>query len=187
MRTLIYLVLGWLLLAGVGALGHTLALTIVLPATSAALVAHVVFEREQELPAAVLVAVVLGYLEDMHQGTPAGMLSLAHGLACLALVWTGGRLAVEGPVARALAAGVAALLVDLATFAILFALRFRLGVSTSALLDGLYAARWHALATVLAAPAVFLLADLALRAWDRVRGRAPGRSRPLERSTWYRR
>ncbi|MBZ5711067.1 hypothetical protein [Nannocystis pusilla] len=179
MRPLIYIALGWLLLAAVGGLGQTLGLTVMLPATSAALVAHVVFGRDLSLPSCLLVAVALGYLEDMHQGTPAGLLSLAHGLCCCALVWSSRRLAVEGPVARALAAGVAAALVDLVTFAILFFVRRRLGVEGEALIAGLVQARWHALATVLAAPGVFLLAELALGAGDRAFGRRP---RPARRS-----
>jgi cell shape-determining protein MreD len=182
MRPLIYIALGWLLLAAVGGLGHTLGLTIMLPATSAALVAHVVFGRDLSLPAGLFVAVALGYLEDLHQGTPVGLLSLAYGLACCALVWSSRRLAVEGPVARALAAGVTAALIDLITFALLFAVRRRLGVEGGALVAGLIQARWHALATVLAAPAVFHLADLALRAWGRSFGRRlrPSRRSPLQ-------
>lgn len=186
MRQVIYILLGWLLLAAVGGLGHAFSLTVMLPATSAALVAHAVFTRELELPGATLVAVALGYLEDMHQGTPAGLLSLAHGVTCLALVWTSRRLAVEGAVARALAAGACALLVDLVTFGLLLAVRHQLGVNTGALVEGLWQVRWHALATVLAAPAVFLLVDLALGGWDRLLGRRSPRPRALERSTWYR-
>ncbi len=186
MRPLIYLACGWLLLALVGAVGHVAALTIMLPATSAALVAHAVFTRELSLPAAVLVAVALGYLEDMHQGTPAGMLSLVHGVACLALVGASRRFEVEGAGARALAAGVAAALVDLLTFGLLVALRRRLGVDMDPLLAGLWLARWHALATVLAAPAVYLLVELALGGWDRALGRRTTRPRALERSSWYR-
>ena len=186
MRPLIYLACGWLLLALVGAVGHVAALTIMLPATSAALVAHAVFTRELSLPAAVLVAVALGYLEDMHQGTPAGMLSLVHGVACLALVGASRRFAVEGAVARALAAGVAAVFVDLLTFGLLVVLWRRLGVDMDPLLAGLWLARWHALATVLAAPAVYLLVELALGGWDRALGRRTTRPRALERSSWYR-
>ncbi len=186
MRPLIYIVLGWLLLALVGAVGHVAGLTIMLPATSAALVAHAVFSRELSLPSAVLVAVSLGYLEDMHQGTPAGLLSLVHGLACLLLFGASQRFAVEGAVARALAAGVAAVLVDLLTFGLLFALRRRLGLELDPLLAGLLLARWHALATVLAAPAVFLLVELALGGWDRLLGRRTTRPRALERTSWYR-
>lgn len=182
MRQLIYIALGWLLLAAVGGLGHTLGLTIMLPATSAALVAHVVYGRQLSLPVAVFVAVTLGYLEDMHQGTPAGLLSLAHGVTCLALVWSSRRFAVEGPLARAIAAGVAAALVDLITFALLLAVRRRLGVDASALVAGLIQARWHALATVLAAPGVFFLAERALAGWDRLRGhRTPTSRRPSAR------
>lgn len=186
MKPPIYTALGWLLLAAVGGLGHAFGLTVMLPATSAALVAHAVFTRELALPGAMFVAVSLGYLEDIHQGTPAGLLSLAHGLTCLALAWAGRRLAVEGALARALAAGVAALLVDLVTFGLLLALRHRLGVGTGALVEGLWQVRWHALATVLAAPAVFVLIDLALGGWDRLLGRRPTHPRALERSTWYR-
>lgn len=186
MRPLIYIALGWVLLAAVGGLGHTLGLTVMLPATSAVLLTHVVFTRELELPAGVLVAIALGYLEDLHQGTPVGLLSLAHGLGCLALVWASRRIAVEGAFVRALAAGVAAALVDLFTFGLLLALQSRLGLSQSGLVAGLLQARWHALATVLAAPAVWLLADAALGGWDRLLGRRPTRPRALERTTWYR-
>ena len=210
MRPLIYIALGWLLLAAVGGLGHTLGLTVMLPATSAALVAHIVDARllalpaaEYEsvslgnhenihqgtpagllaLPAAVFVAVSLGYLEDIHQGTPAGLLSLAHGVTCLALVWSSRRLAVESAISRAVAAGVAAALVDVLTFALLLAARRRLDIDAAALVAGLALARWHALATVLAAPAVFFLAERASAGWDRLRGhRTPTSRRPRARA-----
>jgi hypothetical protein len=73
------------------------------------------------------VAIALGYLEDLHQGTPVGSLSLAHGLAFLLTVWAGTRIAVEGAIVRAMAAGVVAAVIDLLTFAEFALLADRLG------------------------------------------------------------
>jgi hypothetical protein len=185
-RAVLYTLLGWLLLAGVAGLGHALALTVMLPATSAVLVARLAFSRELGLPLGLAVAVALGYLEDLHQGTPVGTLSLAHALAYLLTVWAGTRIAVEGAVVRALAAGLVAGLVDLLTFAELMALADPLGVSPPALLRALPAVRWHVLATVLAAPAVWLLADLLLGLRERALGRRPARPQPLATARWYR-
>lgn len=186
-RALLYILLGWLLLASVAGLGHSFGLTVMLPATSAVLLAHLAFTRVLSLPLGLAVAIALGYLEDLHQGTPVGALSLAHGLTYLLTVWAGTRIAVEGAIVRALAAGVVALTVDLLTFAELALLGERLGLDRRALVHALPQLRWHALATVLAAPAVWLLVDLLLGLWDRLRGRNnPGRARPLAASAWYR-
>jgi hypothetical protein len=199
MRAVLYIVLGWLLLASVAGLGHSFGLTVMLPSTSAVLLVHLAFTRdhgpraagpELALPLAVAVAITLGYLEDLHQGTPIGALSLAHGLAYLIAVWAGTRIAVEGAVVRALAAGVVTILVDLITFAELMLLADRLGIASGALVRALPMLRWHALATVLATPAVWLLADLVLGLWDRILGRnrpsTGGPRRALATATWYR-
>ena len=186
-RALIYTLLGWVLLASVAGLGHSFDLTVMLPATSAVLLAHLAFTRELSLPLGLAVAITLGYLEDQHQGTPIGTLSLAHGVTYLLTVWAGTRIAVEGAVVRALAAGVVALCIDLLTFGELVLLAERLGVDKRALVQALPQLRWHALATVLAAPAVWLLADLLLGLWDRARGRNTGaRPRALATTRWYR-
>lgn len=199
MRAALYILLGWLLLASVAGLGHSFGLTVMLPSTSAVLLVHLAFTRdhaprtagpELSLPLALAVAITLGYLEDLHQGTPVGALSLAHGLAYLLAVWAGTRIAVEGAIVRALAAGVVAAIVDLITFAELMLLADRLGIASGALVRALPMLRWHALATVLAAPAVWLLADLVLGLWDRLLGRnrpsTGGARRPLATATWYR-
>ena len=198
-RAALYTLLGWTLLASVAGLGHSFGLTVMLPATSAVLLVHLAFTRELAhrsarpelaLPLGLAVAITLGYLEDLHQGTPVGALSLAHGLAFLLTVWAGTRIAVEGAVVRALAAGVVAALIDLLTFAELMLLADRLGIATSALVRALPVLRWHALATVLAAPAVWLLADVILGLADRILGRnrpsTGGPRRPLATATWYR-
>lgn len=163
LRAIGTLVIGWLLLAGVAGLGHSLGLTIMLPATSAVLLARTAFARELSLPLGLGVAIALGYLEDIHQATPIGVLCLAHGLAYLLMVWAATRIAVEGPVVRAFAAGLLACTIDLLTFAELMALAEPLGIDPGALLNALPALRWHALATFLAAPAVWWLGDLLLR------------------------
>ncbi len=186
MKILIYIVLGWVLLATVAGLGHSFGLTVMLPATSAVLLTHLAYSRELSLPGALAVAIALGYLEDLHQGTPVGALSLAYGVAFLLTVWAGTRIAVEGAVVRALAAGVVAALIDLITFAELALMADRLGLEVRTLVHALPALRWHALATVLAAPAVGLLADLVLGLWDRLMGRSNPRPRPLAASSWYR-
>ena len=66
----------------------------------------------------------------------------------------------------------------------------RLGIASGALVRALPMLRWHALATVLAAPAVWLLADVVLGLWDRLLGRnrpsTGGPRRPLATATWYR-
>lgn len=186
-RALIYTLLGWVLLAGVAGLGHSFNLTVMLPATSAVLLAHLAFTRELSMPLGLAVAITLGYLEDQHQGTPVGALSLAYGITYLLTVWAGTRIAVEGAVVRALAAGVVALTVDLLTFGELFMLAERLGLDKRTLVHALPQLRWHALATILAAPAVWLLADLLLGLWDRVLGRnTVARPRPLAATNWYR-
>ena len=129
MRAVLYTLLGWLLLASVAGLGHSFGLTVMLPSTSAVLLVHLAFTRdhaphtagpELALPLGLAVAITLGYLEDLHQGTPIGALSLAHGVAYLLAVWAGTRIAVEGAIVRALAAGVVTALVDLLTFAALY-------------------------------------------------------------------
>jgi len=199
MRAVLYTLLGWLLLASVAGLGHSFGLTVMLPSTSAVLLVHLAFTRdhaphtagpELALPLGLAVAITLGYLEDLHQGTPIGALSLAHGVAYLLAVWAGTRIAVEGAIVRALAAGVVTALVDLLTFAELMLLADRLGIASGALVRALPMLRWHALATVLAAPAVWLLADVVLGLWDRLLGRnrpsTGGARRPLATATWYR-
>lgn len=163
LRALATILLGWFLLASVAGLGHSLGLTIMLPATSAVLLARTAFARELSLPLGMTVAVSLGYLEDVHQATPIGTLCLAHGLAYLMMVWAATRIAVEGPIVRAFAAGLLAVTIDLLTFAELMALAEPLGIDPGALLNALPALRWHALATFLAAPAVWWLADLIMR------------------------
>lgn len=163
LRALAYVLLGWLLLASVAGLGHSLGLTIMLPATSAVLLVRLAFTRALTLPLGLAVALALGYLEDLHQGTPTGTLCLAHGLAYLLTVWAATRIAVEGPIVRAVACGLLAGAVDLLTLAELLLLAEPLGIDTRALFSAVPAIRWHVLATILAAPAVGWLADLVLR------------------------
>ena len=186
MRAILYTLLGWIMLASVAGLGHTFGLTVMLPATSAVLLTHLAFSRELSLPTGLAVAITLGYLEDLHQGTPVGALSLAHGIAYLLTVWAGTRIAVEGAIVRALAAGVVAALVDLLTFAEFALLADRLGIEVRTLVRALPTLRWHALATVLAAPAIGLLTDLVIGTWDRLMGRSNPRPQPLATSSWYR-
>jgi len=186
MRAILYTLLGWVMLASVAGLGHSFGLTVMLPATSAVLLTHLAFSRDLSLPTGLAVAITLGYLEDLHQGTPVGALSLAHGIAYLLTVWAGTRIAVEGAIVRAIAAGFVAVIIDLITFAEFALLADRLGLEVRTLVRALPTLRWHALATVLAAPAVGLLTDTVLGLWDRLMGRSTQRPRPLAASSWYR-
>lgn len=158
-RALAYIVLGWLLLAAVAALGKVFALSVMLPSTSAVLLVHLAFAREGTLPAKLGVVTVLGYLEDLHQGAPIGTLILAHQLAFLALHWAAGRLALRSWMSRAAAAAAAVALVDLSTYATLMLLAESMRVPREALHVGLWQARWHVLATFLAAHPTWLLTD----------------------------
>lgn len=154
-----YIVLGWLLIAVVGGFADVLSLTVMLPATSAVVITHVAFARDVSLPLGLAVSIALGYLEDLHQGAPTGVLCLAHALSFLGLRWIAGRVHLGGWVLRSFAALVSVVMVDLLTFGILMALSQALGARQAALVDALQAAQWHVLATVLAAPPVWALID----------------------------
>ena len=160
-RGFAYVVFGWLLLAVVGGLAEVFGITVMLPATSAVVITHVAFARGPTLPIGLAVGIALGYLEDLHQGAPVGTLTLAYGLAFLALRWFSGRFHVGGLPMRAVASLGAIVLVDLLTLGILVALAEPLGLRREALWSSLAAARWHALATLLVAPPVWALLDRA--------------------------
>jgi cell shape-determining protein MreD len=160
-RAFAYVVLGWLLLAVVGGLAEVLELTVMLPATSAVVITHVAFARSPSLPVGLAVGIALGYLEDLHQGAPVGTLTLAYGIAFLALRWFSGRFHIGGLTMRAMASLGAVILIDLLTLAILAALAEPLGLRREALWSSVSAARWHALATLLVAPPVWALLDRA--------------------------
>lgn len=162
-RALAYIVLGWLLLAAVAGLGHVFELSIMLPSTTAVLLVHLAFSREGELPAKLAIATVLGYLEDLHQGGPLGILILAHQLSFLALYWASGRLALHGWLSRAAAAMVAVAVIDLSTWGTLMVLADPLRIPRDALMVSLWQARWHLLATFLVAHPVWLLTTWLLR------------------------
>jgi hypothetical protein len=159
LRFFTYVILGWLLLALCGGLADVLALTIVLPSTSAVVIAHAAFTGDRKLVPGLSVAVGLGYLEDLHQGAPVGSLSLAFGVAYLVLHWAAGRLAVRGWPMRALMALFAIVLIDATMLVLLFALADSFGIRTDALLGTLPGLRWHALATALVGPPVWALLD----------------------------
>lgn len=167
-RALAYIALGWLLMAAVAGLGHVFELSVMLPSTTAVLLVHLAFSREGgprevELWSKLAIVTVLGYLEDLHQGAPLGVLILAHQLAFLALHWAAGRLALHGWLSRAAASGVAVGLVDLATFATLMVLAEPLRIPRDALVDALWQGRWHVLATFLVAYPVWLLTERLFR------------------------
>jgi len=157
LRGVAYILLGWLLLALEGGLAEVLSLTLMLPATSAVVITHAAFAREVSTPLGLAAAVALGYLEDLHQGAPVGLLSLAYGITFLALRWSARRIHLHGWLLQALASLIGAAIVDLLTLMLLLGLSESLGVRREAV----FAAplRWHGLATLLAAPPVWALLD----------------------------
>lgn len=179
LRAALVIGLGWVLMAAVAGLGHAFSLTVMLPSTTTILVCHLAFDRDRSLPAGLAIAIVLGYLEDLHQGLPTGCLSLAFGVTYLALSWLSLRVQAEGAIVRAVAAGLACLAVDLLTWAILGGMADILDLSRPALRVGLGALHWHALATMLAAPAVWgMIAGLEALI-RRLGGSGGAQSRPL--------
>jgi cell shape-determining protein MreD len=159
LRWFSYVVLGWVLIAIVGGLADVMNLTIMLPATSAVVITHVAFARGASVAFGLSVAIALGYLEDLHQGAPLGTLCLAHAVAYLLLRWASARFHLRGWIPRAIASAFAVVLVDALTWLVLFTLAEPLGLRREALSSSLSDARWHALATLLAAPPVWALVE----------------------------
>lgn len=173
LRALALVALGWFLMAAVAGLGHAFGLTLALPATSVVLVTYLAYEREGSLPRGLAVTIALGYLEDLHQGLPTGTLSLAYALVYLFLAWTSLRLALTGLVFRALTAALACLAVDLLTWALLFLLADALDINREGLAAGLRTIHWHAIATALAAPAIWGILGVLEVLTRRLGGQAP--------------
>ncbi len=158
-RASAYVLVGWVLIAVVGGLADVFDLTIMLPATSAVVITHAAFAPSSNLSQGLTVAVAMGYLEDLHQGAPIGVLCMAHALTYLALRWLAGRLHLGGWTLRSLVSLAAVVVVDLCTVALLLALADPFGLRRDALLSAIPQVRWHALATLLAAPPVWSLID----------------------------
>ncbi len=156
-RALTYLVVGWVLIAVGGGLADVFMITVMLPATSVVLLTHIAFSRTMPLPMGLALAVSFGYLEDLHQGAPVGVLTLAFALAFLALSWAAERIAVSGWPTRMLTAFFSVVLVDLLTAGILVALADPLGLRREAMWVALWDARWHCIATALVAPPIWTL------------------------------
>jgi hypothetical protein len=159
LRGFCYVVIGWMLVAIVGGLADVLSLTVMLPATSAVILAHVAFSRATTLPSLLAIAIALGYLEDLHQGAPTGTLTMAHALAALALAWAADRLAVTGWATRLLAVALAVILTDALGLAVLLVLADALGARVGAVMASATVLPWHGLATLLVAPSVWVLLD----------------------------
>ena len=164
------MVIGWVFLAAVPSLGQVLQLTLALPSTTAVLLVHLAFAREQVsgsdrereddgLPFGLAVAVVLGYLEDQHNGAPTGTLCLAHALTYTGLHWASRRLALPQVWHRAAAGAVALVAVDLVTFGAMMVLAPALDLRRESLWDSLRFTPWRALNTALLVQPVWLLLD----------------------------
>ncbi len=165
-RLLTYVFWGWLCMAMVAGLAPILHLSVLLPATTVVLLVHLAFSRWRHLHWGLGVAICLGYLEDLHQGAPIGVLSTVYAFGWLALYRAAGRFTVVGPGSTLLAVGIACLGFDLATWALLSVLADRLGFGHAALNAALGDIGWHLLGTLLFAPAVWWVADKLIHALD---------------------
>lgn len=157
LRGFTYVIIGWILIAVGGGLADVLGLTIVLPATSAVVLAHAAFSGQRELIGSLAVAVALGYIEDLHQGAPVGVLSMSFALAYLVLYRAAARVAVQGWAMRTLVSLFAVVLIDAFTLATLLLLADPLAVRPDAIWPMMYGLRWHILATGLFAPPAWAL------------------------------
>jgi hypothetical protein len=172
-RFLAYVFTGWLLMAAVSGLAPVLHLSIVLPATTAILLTHLAFSDSGDLHWGLGIAVTLGYLEDLHQGAPIGLLCLVHALSWLAVYLAARRFTLVGPASRILAATAVAGGIDLLTYILLIALAEPLGFTTDALNAAWVHVGWHLVGTALFVPAVWLLADKFSSVLDELLHREP--------------
>ncbi len=200
LRATLYIAVGWLLIAVVAGLGHSLGLTVMLPASSVVVLTHMAFsggaggelEGEDERPAGIhrpplaadlAVALTLGYLEDVHQGHLSGTLSLAHGLTFLVLRWASYRIAIDRLGARTVVTLIAAALVDVLTALILILIAPGLGLDRAGFFASARAGlHWHVLATTLAMPAIWVTLEAVFRAVRRLQSVSPRPASPLIRS-----
>jgi cell shape-determining protein MreD len=198
LRAALYIATGWCLIALVAGLGQSLGLTVMLPATSLVVLMHMSFSGADHgelsehgrghpslyrpaLAGDLAIALALGYLEDIHQGLLVGTLCLTHGLALLGLRWASYRLTVIGLWSRALVTLLLALFVDLMTAGILLAIGPAIGLPHTAVLQDLAAVPWHALATMLAAPAIWIVLDAVFRLVTRLQELSGRPSAPKKR------
>lgn len=161
-RALGYVTFGWFLLAVGGSLGHIAGVTAVLPATSVPVVLHLAFtpgRARPSLPYGLTVAVVLGYLADLHQGGPPGVSALAHGCCYLGAHFLARRLVLVSWRARLGATLLYGLALDLVTFVILAVTSGPLGLSLAALVSGLSLVPWRAVLTALLAQPIWSVLD----------------------------
>jgi hypothetical protein len=172
-RFLAYVFSGWLLMATVSGLAPVLHLSIVLPATSAILLAHLAFSESGQLHWGLAIAVTLGYLEDLHQGAPIGVLCMAHALGWLAIYLAARRFTLVGPASRVVAATTMAAGIDLLTWILLRMLAGPLGFAPEALDAAWGHVGWHLVGTALFVPAVWILADRFTAKLDELLHREP--------------
>lgn len=168
LRLLAYVFLGWLLTAAVAGLGPVLHLSVMLPATSAILLTHLAFSRWGQLHWGLGMAVVMGYLEDLHQGAPIGLLATIYAFGWLGLYRAARRFTLVGPLSRVFAAVAVAAGLDLMTWTMLTILAEPLGFTRGALNAALGGVGWHLLGTALFVPAVWWTADRVIGLLDDV-------------------
>ncbi len=158
-RAVVYVLLSWLATLVVTGMASALHLTVMLPSISAIVIAHAAFLRSHPLVLGLTVAMVIGHLEDLQQGAPAGVLALAHGIDFLVLRWMSIRVDLRGVLMRSIVALFSVVVIDLATWGVLMAVARSMAIHREALTWALLDVRWHALATMLVAPPTWLLID----------------------------
>lgn len=165
-RLLVYVFTGWFAMAAVAGLAPVLQLSVMLPATSSILLVHLAFSRWSHLHWGLALAVALGYLEDLHQGAPMGVLSTAHAVGWLLLYRASKRFTLVGPLSRVAAATIFTALVDMLTWLLLILLAPALGFGRGALNAAWAQELWHLVATACFVPALWLIADKCINLLD---------------------
>lgn len=177
------------MIAMVGSLGHQFHITAVLPTTTIGLLIHVAFAPRRSpstLGFGLVIAVVLGYLEDLHQGGPTGITSLAFGGAYIALYASSLRLSLTSWQSRLVVGFMFALGVDLLAGLGLLVLAEPLGLSRGAVMSGMKLVPWRALETALLVHPIWSMVE-GCRGWvARARGRTPHRLRGTTEGAWAR-
>jgi cell shape-determining protein MreD len=161
-RASLYILVAWVLIALIGGVATAFGITVMLPAASAVVIAHLGFSQRRTLAGDLATAIAIGYLEDLHQGGPVGLFAVAYALTLLLLKWASERLHLGSWWTRAAMGAISIVLVDLTAWSTLVLLAERLGMRRDALVVALGDLHWHALATLLVSPVVWSLLDRVL-------------------------
>ena len=166
-RMLSYGVWGWFWIAATASISHVAGLTIFLPMLSVVVLAHSIFETEDPpLVESLAMAVMLGYLYDLHHGHPTGVMTLGHVLAVFGLRWAKVRLLFAGGASMAMLSGAAAGMILLISLLPVWIFQVRLGLTFESYFVSWDRVAYQAVATALLA---YPLDWLTTVVWSRMR------------------